>query len=72
MSEYKEAWNRIKEYFAFISTRPKSERVELEEDILRSYEQVLINWALEKTRMVRVFVKVSCWIVRILLRLDLL
>ena len=72
LSEFKEAWNRIKEYVQYVRTTPKSERTELHEDILRSYEQMLIKWAVEKTLPVRALVKISRLIVRILLLFNLL
>ena len=72
MNEFKEAWNRIKEYCAFVRSTPKSERTELHKDILSAYEQVLLSWALEKTCPIRAIVKIGCQIVRILVRCNLL
>ena len=72
MNEFKEAWSRIKEYVQFVRKTPKSERTEIDEDLLHSYEDVLINWAVEKTLPVRVFVRITVQIVRILLIFGLL
>ena len=43
-NESKEAWNRTKEYIAYVRMHPKSERDELSEIILRSYREVLFKW----------------------------
>ena len=44
INEFKEAWNRIKEYIAYVRKHPKSERDEISETILRSYREVLFKW----------------------------
>ena len=43
-NESMEAWNRTREYIAYVRMRPKSERDELSETILRSYREVLFKW----------------------------
>ena len=43
-NESKEAWNRIREYIAYVRMHPMSERDELSETILRSYREVLFKW----------------------------
>ena len=43
-NESKEAWNRTKEYIAYVRIHPKSERDELSEIILRSYREVFCKW----------------------------
>ena len=69
MNEYKEAWKRINEYVKFVRRTLKPERTERQEAILRSYEELLIKWAEEKTRPARTFVKISF---RIVFRTELI
>ena len=65
-SEYAEAWDRIREYYNYVRKHPKSERDGLTEDILAAYREVLWNWAKEKVRPVRVFVRLCIHLLRIL------
>ena len=65
-SEYSEAWDRVREYVKYRWRRRKSTRTQLQEDILRSYEEVLWNWTEEKSRPVRVFVRLCVRLIRVL------
>ena len=68
-SEYREAWNRVKEYVSFVRRTRGSNVTEVEADILRAYETVLLNWAKEKGRAVYPLVRICCGMVRLLLAL---
>ena len=43
INEFKESWNRIREYIAYVRKHPKSERDEISA-ILLSYRVVLFKW----------------------------
>ena len=45
-SESKEAWNRFKEVWHWTRAHPKSQRTELQQDIVRAYWTVLYRWLL--------------------------
>ena len=65
-SEYREAWDRVREYYLYVRRHPKHTRTDLVEDILHAYREVLWNWAKEKTRPVRAFFWLCLRLIKIL------
>ena len=48
MSEYKEAWDRINEYTKWRWANRRRPKTDLENEILRAYEEVLARWMVGK------------------------
>ena len=61
-SELKEACYRIQEYYYTVKDIPKSERDDLDQAILDSYEEVILKWAGEKLRPVYLLCKLCYYL----------
>ena len=48
MSEYREAWDRINEYTKWRWANRHTPNTDLQNDVLRAYEQVLSRWLVGK------------------------